>query len=64
MFRAQQEFGRTIPNGDDDLVAGEERLKRLVSETGKTKITDLDDTGGCDEDIGRLEITVNYMSFV
>ena len=41
------------------LVAGEERLERLVGETGEAQVADFDDAVGGDEDVGGFEVAVD-----
>ena len=57
---AEEEVGRTVPDGDDDFVAVEEGLERRAEEAGQAEITDADGAGRCDHDVGRFEVAVQH----
>lgn len=59
MFRTKQELWCTIPNSNNDLVAGEQGLEGFMSESRETEVADFNDTLVSDEDIGGFEVTVN-----
>ena len=64
VLRAEEELGRAVPDRDDDLVAGGERLEGLVGEPGEPEVPDFDDAGGGDEDVGGLEVAVDDVRVV
>lgn len=64
MLRAEQKLRRAVPDRDDDLVSAVEREQGLVRQTREAKIADFDDTGGGDEDVGRLEVAVEDVGLV
>ena len=64
MLCSEEKLWGTVPDGDNNLVASGELLEWLVDETRKTKIANLDLAGGGDENVGRLEITVEDMCIV
>ena len=64
VLRAEEELGRAVPDRDDDLVAGGERLEGLVREPGEPEVPDFDDAGGGDEDVGGLEVAVDDVRVV
>lgn len=64
MFRAHQQFWGTVPDGDNDFVAGEQWLERLVNQSSQAKVANLDYTARCDKDIGGFEVTMEDMTRV
>lgn len=59
MARTEKKVGASIPNGDDNLVAGIERGERFVEESSKAKVTDANMAGGGDHDIGWLQVSMD-----
>lgn len=64
VLRTQQQLWGTVPYRDDHLVAQEKRLQWLMGETREAEVTDLDDPGGGDENVGGLEVAVDDMRLV
>lgn len=62
MASTKQEFRSAVPNRHHHLVTGEERLKRFIYESSQTKVTNLYDARRCDENIRRLQVTVEDMT--
>lgn len=62
VFRTKDEFRRAIPNRHDHFIPSKQPSlgERLVPQSGKTEITDLDDASGGDEDVGWLEISMEH----
>jgi hypothetical protein len=59
---AHQEFRRSIPYGYHDFVASEKGLKRFITETGEAEIANLDNPVRGDQNICRLEVTMEDMT--
>lgn len=64
MLSAHEKFRRAVPDSHDNFVANIQRLERIVAQTRKTEVTDLDDTRGCDENVRGFQITVHDMRVV
>jgi hypothetical protein len=58
VVRAEDEFGRPVPDSDDDLIATKEWMKGLFEASGEAQIANLDLAGGCDHDVGGLQVTM------
>jgi hypothetical protein len=58
----KDELGGTVPNSHNDLVATKEAAlgQRLVPETRKTQVTDLDHSARRHKNVGRLEVTMKH----
>ena len=64
VLRAHEQLRRAVPDRDDDLVPGEERLERLVRQAREPEVADFDDARGRDEDVRRLEVAVEDVGLV
>lgn len=58
MPRSKEEFWSSVPDGHNDFVAGKERMKRFIEESGKTEITYLDLAARSHHDVCWLQIPV------
>ena len=61
MPATEDELGRAVPDGDDDLVALPERLEWITPDPSEAEIANLDAAGARDEDVGWLEVAMEDM---
>ena len=64
MFCAHEKFGRTVPDRHDYFVPDKQRLKRLVDEPRKPKISYFHDACRGNQDVGGLKVTVQDVTRV
>lgn len=64
MACAEEEFGSTIPDCDDDFVAGVEGLRGLPEEASEPEISYFEEAGGREQDIGGFEVAVKNVGSV
>lgn len=57
---AEQEFGRAVPDRNDDFVAGEERRERFMEQARETEIPDFYLSGGRHHYVCGFEIAVQH----
>ena len=60
MLRTENELRGAIPNRDDDLVAAKKTAlsEGLVPQTRKAQVANFDYAGGCNEDIGGFQVSM------
>jgi hypothetical protein len=61
VLRSHKKLRGTVPDGDHYFISSEKGLQRLVRETGKSKVSDFDDSGGGDKNIRRFEVPMQYV---
>jgi hypothetical protein len=61
MSPTKKQLRTPIPNRHHHLISLPQPLQRISTNTRETEITDLDDSGRSDEDVGRLEVSVEDM---
>ena len=64
MPRTHQKFRGTIPDGDDDFVAGVECGGRGAKEAGQAEIADGEEAAGGEHDVGGFEVAVEDVGSV
>ena len=59
-----EQFWRAIPDRDDDLVPGKQRLQGLIRDPGEAKVSNLNSARGVDEDVCGFQIAMDDVSLV